>query len=113
MLRNASNLDLDNSFDVGNAEGVARFNNDGIFWRSNLLSSLDLALQSSGVQGDGPRRDPRNLRAAARYCREVAASEPAAAENLRAVAEELEAEALRNELYLDRKLATGVVPSDW
>jgi hypothetical protein len=84
---------------------------DGIFWRSNLLTRLDLALHNSGVEYEGPRRDPANLRAAARYCREVASSSAAVAENLRAVADELEAEALRNELYLERKVSRRITAS--
>lgn len=83
---------------------MKQLSEEGIFWRSNLLSRLDLALQNSGVDNEGPRRDPANLRAAAQYCREVASNSAAVAENLRAVADELEAEALRNELYLERKV---------
>lgn len=105
MRRRASQFDSDGPLVEGNdARGMAQPNEDGIFWRSNLLSRLDLALENSGVENDGPRRDPANLRAAAHFCREVASSSTAvAAENLCAVAEELEAEALRNELYLLRR----------
>ena len=112
MRRRATDLDIvDPPGDGKNTQGAAPPKEDGFFWRSNLLSELDLALENSGVENDGPRRDPGNLRAAAQYCREVASSAASAAANLRAVAEELEAEALRNELYLERKVPNGMTPS--
>ena len=75
-------------------------NDNGIFWRSEVLSRLDRALDSCGAASERPRRDPQGLRAAAGYCRNVAAGlDAAAAANLYAVAADLEAEALRNELF--------------
>ena len=75
-------------------------NDNGIFWRSEVLSRLDRALDSCGAASETPRRDPKDLRAAAGYCRNVAAGlDAAAAANLYAVAADLEAEALRNELF--------------
>ena len=68
-------------------------NDNGIFWRSEVLSRLDRALDSCGAASERPRRDPQGLRAAAGYCRNVAAGLDAA------VAADLEAEALRNELF--------------
>ncbi len=76
-------------------------NENGIFWRSEVLSRLDRALDSCGASSDARRRNPNCLRSAANYCREVAAElDAAAAANLHAVAADLEAEALRNELFM-------------
>ena len=73
----------------------------GIFWRSQTMSRLDAALSSSGVPATTPRRDPANLRSAARFCRELAAGENRELQaNLIGVANDLDAEALEKELAL-------------
>lgn len=78
---------------------VTMDNNTGIFWRSELLSRLDRALEGLPEVEQAPRRDPKGLRAAAEFCRKVASRlEAAEAGTLYIVADDLEAEALTNEL---------------
>lgn len=70
----------------------------GAFWRSQLLSRLDLALQRSGLTQRPAPREPYNLRATARLCRDSAsASDPESAMHLLALADELDAEASAKE----------------
>ena len=88
-------------------------NDNGIFWRSEVLSRLDRALDSCGAASERPRRDPEGLRAAAGYCREVAGRlDAAVAANLYAVAADLEAEALRNELFRRSERFSETVTAD-
>jgi hypothetical protein len=88
-------------------------NDNGIFWRSEVLSRLDRALDSCGAASEARRRDPKGLRAAAGYCREVAAGLDAAiAVNLYEVAADLEAEALRNELFSRNERSSETVAAE-
>jgi len=88
-------------------------NDNGIFWRSEVLSRLDRALDSCGAASERPRRDPEGLRAAAGYCREVAGRlDAAVAANLYAVAADLEAEALRNEVFMRSDCSSKTVLTD-
>ena len=87
-------------------------NENGIFWRSEVLSRLDRALDSCGAASEARRRDPHGLRAAAEFCRTVASGlDAAVAANLYAVAADLEAEALRNELFMrSERFSEAVLP---
>jgi hypothetical protein len=88
-------------------------NDNGIFWRSEVLSRLDRALDSCGAAREAGRRDPKGLRAAADYCRKVASGlDAAVAANLYAVAGDLEAEALRNEVFMRSDCSSKTVLTD-